>query len=442
MTNLLNTFDAGTTLTDITNGNSGGANGDAFSLSGVGRQYSDDTPMHGAMCARFDVASGVSTFAQWSFTATGQLVAQIYFRLEATVSVLSPFFLLRASGNSVLQLAVDSSSRIAILNAISGNVYQTTALTLDQWYRLNVAAQHGSGSSDGILSFDYYEDDDLAVAGTGFASSAFNLGAVDFDALRFGAHGTTAVRRQFDFDTPRLVDGTSTYLAPYGANSDPTVSVTAAQSVAASASVALTATAADSDGTIASYAWAWDYPTSGAPSLTGASTATVSFTAGSAGFLGIIHCTVTDDDGATATASTEVRVPKTGTINLPAIDGTGVGTWTNLSGSATDGADLSDGSDTTAIVSPTVSGTAATRRLRLDPSTTRSDGTLTVRVDKDSAGSLVCNVLLYEGTTLRQTWSNVTVTTSIANQALSLSAPTVAAITNWANLYVEFQATS
>jgi hypothetical protein len=91
------------------------------------------------------------------------------------------------------------------------------------------------------------------------------------------------------------------------------------QTVNAGASVQLSASAStDSDGSIISYAWT---QTSGTPvSLTGANTATASFTAPSVGGDLVFKVIVTDNDGATASASVTITVIP---ANLPPIANAG-----------------------------------------------------------------------------------------------------------------------
>ncbi|QSX30017.1 PKD domain-containing protein [Shewanella cyperi] len=97
---------------------------------------------------------------------------------------------------------------------------------------------------------------------------------------------------------------------------DPEVSVNQAPTVTLAnttvnekAEVNLSASATDTDGTIASFLW--EVTSSHDIALTGADTATPSFTAPEVGLEGdtvALKVTVTDDDGATASASTEVKV--------------------------------------------------------------------------------------------------------------------------------------
>ena len=280
----------------------------------------------------------------------------------------------------------------------------------------------------------YTKDKDaatVAASATNYRGSIFHKGVTST-----GTEGAVA----FTFDAS--TNGALAYTIPFsGSNNPPTVTVGSNQDVAAGATVNLTSTASDVDGTIASRAWSFDYPTSGAPTLTGASSANASFTAGSAGSLYILRHTATDNSGATASATMEVRVPLGTAISPIPGTGTGVGTWNIVGGSATGGDALADSSDATYLETATVSVTEQRRRWRLNPSSVRTNGTITVRVAQDSAGSLTAKVRLFEGNTQRQEWT-ITVTTTIADQTVTLSGPTISAITDWGNLYVEVAVTS
>lgn len=91
-------------------------------------------------------------------------------------------------------------------------------------------------------------------------------------------------------------------------NQPPVANAGANQAVNEGASVTLTGSGADSDGTIVSYAWV--QTTGPAVTLTGANTATASFTAPqvTADTVLTFRLTVTDNDGATGTATTDVTV--------------------------------------------------------------------------------------------------------------------------------------
>jgi len=431
-----NTFDSGTAGTSITAGNSGGANGDAFAVTGSGRTFNADA-MHGALSADFLLASGdAANYAQWSLGTTSKEVAvQFYFKLVQNVTATSGFFILRGGGSAIVQLAIKSDRTVDVLvGSGSTNIHNSSALTLGTWYRFDLTLTVGTTTSNGVISMVISEGDSLSAFSTMSTNSSANLGTVDADQARVGWQATVSSVRQARFDSLRVrtAEGT-TALAPFGANAAPTISVTANQNVSAGATVTVNATALDTDGSIASYAWnVVTASSSSTPSLTGASTATLTFTAPAAGNLVTVRCVVTDDDGATAEATTEVRVPKTGDFSTLALDGTtSGGTWTRAGAASTDGAALADALDSTYTQSPSFSASETYEEYRLEPLVARSNVTFTVRALQPVTGGTV-TVRLVEGTTVRQSWTLSTISGSAADIALVVDNP--AAISDWGNL--------
>lgn len=274
------------------------------------------------------------------------------------------------------------------------------------------------------------------VSGT---ASAFTSTAA-FASVQLQAGGVSTAKT-VDFDALIVDDGGTSEIVP-AANVLPSVSLTANQNVSAGATVTATATATDSDGSIASYAWTVVGASStSTPTLTGASTATVTLTAPAAGNLVTLQCVVTDNSGGTATATTEVRVPLAGatTVRPLALAATGAA-WTNTGGAASDGAALADGSDTTYLESPSLTSTESARRVRLQPVNTRATDTVTVRLFTDT-GTANTTVRLYEGATVRQSWTQA-VTTTPTDYTFTASAGTISAVGDWSGLYLEVGATT
>lgn len=444
MATLQNTFDSGTAGTSITAGNSGGANGDAFAVTGTGRTFNADA-LHGALSADFTLASGdPANYAQWAWTNHNQFISQFYFKLVQNVTATSGFFIIRGGGSAVVQLAINSAREVTVLTGSgSANRWTTAALTLGTWYRFDISGQVGATTSTGILNVDYYAGDSGTPVETGLAITDANLGTGGADQLRVGWQATVASVRQCRIDSLRLKhsEGT-TYLTPFGANQAPTVSLAAFQNVSAGATVTATATPSDVDGTIASHAWNVVAASSTAtPTLTGSTTATVTFTAPAAGNLVTLRYVATDDDGATVEAFHEVRVPATGNFTTLALDGTTTnGTWTRAGAATTDGAALADSDNSTYTQSPDYTALATTEEYRLQPITARSSLTLTPWTAQPVAGGTT-TMSLVEGTTVRQTWTlSPPSGTTPGSQTCTVDNP--AAISDWGNLRVRFSGVS
>jgi len=226
---------------------------------------------------------------------------------------------------------------------------------------------------------------------------------------------------------------TSTYPLA-AANQPPIETLTAAQNVDPGAQTSVTSTASDPDGTIASYAWTVVNVTGGAvPTLTGASTATCTFTAGAAGAVYQLTCVATDNGGASVTQTTEVRVRSTGNLVPLATAATTTGTVTRTGGSS-DGGVLADNDDTTYLA--ITNGGSAT--VRCTPITTRTGMTVRFRLKSPDGGS--ARVSLYQGSTLIQAATGLALTTGAADYDLAISSANWATVTDPGNLSIKVEA--
>lgn len=431
-----NNFEAGVAAGTAIDGTNSAVGGNAFTYFNGAPVYSA-TRSHGSLgldCTANAVAAAVG----WTGLATKTFQFREYIKLSAAPSATGQIFTARNSSNYVAGLNLTTARKIAVTHWGGAALYtSTTVIPTDLTsYRVELwGVVNATGT--GELHFALYLGDSTTPLET-FDTTTADLQATNVIEVRSGKHAASGTISLFIDDM--AVGDQAAFLGP-AANIPPTVSAGANQTVAPGATVSVTASASDSDGSVVSTTWAYVYPATGGPTLTGASTATASFTAGAAGNLYILQVTATDDAGATATSNVEIRVPATGTLTPLPQNATGTGSWTRAGAAATDGAALADALDTTYLESPSVSGAEVNRRLRLAPSAPRTSATVTVRVQQDVAGSLTATARLYEGSTLRQSWT-VPVTTGWVDNVLTLSGGTVAAIVDWGNLYIELAATS
>ncbi len=316
-------------------------------------------------------------------------------------------------------------------------IYSGAASTVPAgtWLRVEFLANVGTGAfAAAIYSGDSTTPLDSYTVASGFN---FGSGATTITATRFGVNGNTT--SDLYIDDVKQDDFATAFIGP-AVTLPPTASITPAyQNVVAGAAVSATVSANDPDGSIASYAWTVVGASSTTtPSLTGASTDTVSLTAPAAGNLVTLQCVVTDNEGATVTVTTEIRVTVTGTFTTLALDvGTNVA-WTLIGAAGTKGAALADALDSTGSQSPAYAGTQTEERHRLQPLVPRSTLTLTTRTSVTTTGGTT-KVRLYEGNTLRQEWE-LDQSTSAADQDCVVTSP--AEIVDWGNLWVATSAVS
>ena len=121
--------------------------------------------------------------------------------------------------------------------------------------------------------------------------------------------GTTTEQKHYIYAGPNLV---GTYTGPGGTNTPPTANAGADQTVTGGASVSLSGSGSDADGTIASYAWT--QLTGPAVTLTGANTATASFTAPSVATTTVLtfKLTVLDNMGSPGSDMVDITVTSSG----------------------------------------------------------------------------------------------------------------------------------
>ncbi|MDN4595902.1 PKD domain-containing protein [Leifsonia virtsii] len=435
-----NNFEGGRNGVAISTGNSGGASGTAFDIVfGTGLTYSSSAATQGSMGAT--TAGGAIGAAGWNLPNVTKLSAHMKFTISA-VPTTGDMYLMRFHNGStrVFDVHVQGTGKLRIFDAAGTNVWTgTTTLTPGTKYRLEAYVVAGSTTSNGTIKVGYYVDNSTTPVETIYNNTAANAGTgTNFTVVYLGKYNNNVESYTFD---EFAIDSTLSDFIGIPAATPPTVSTPAIQNVPANATVNESVTASSSSGTIASYAWSFTYPTSGAPALTGATTANASFTASAlAGKLYILQCVVTDSNSLTTTVTTEVRVPTSGDVSvLPGPAAAAVGTWSSIGGAATPGDALSDGSDTTYLESSPLSSTAQSTKYRIAPMSARSALTLTARLAQDTSGSTTAKVRLYEGTTQRQEWTQA-ITTSPTDYPLTLTTPS--AITDWGNLYIELVGTA
>lgn len=444
MATWINSAEGGTNGTTVnsTGTNTGGASGTAFSAANAGITFSSSQAAHGSLSYAF--AGTATTFNVLTFSAadgdTTGFSVRAYVYLTGYPSAETGFITVQtAAGASICGINLSTAGNLRTVQ-VSGSFVgaSTNTLSLNTWYRIALWGTL-SASTATIHTSHYALDSSSAIEANTYTNR--NTGVTAAGKTLFGKLTQAPGMSTYYIDD---VAHNFTIATEIGAISNvaPTVDAGSNQNVSAGAGVTLSASASDTDGTIASYTWSYVYPASGGPTLTGGTTASPNFTAGAAGSLYILQCLVTDNLGATASDTVEIRVPASGGFDpLAAYTPVTTGTWTNTGGGANIGVALSDGSDTTYVESNALSATEQEIRVRLDPATVRTTLSVTFRVAQDAAGTIVATGRLYEGTTLRQSWTLPTSTTA-TDQVCVLSGGTIAAITDWGNLWAAVAGTA
>lgn len=410
------------------------ANTGAFVLaSGTGstQKFASAAAHQGATGLEFvSTGAAVSAF-RFRFAGNAQptrAAFSVRFKIPAAVpSATQTFFeVVDSAGSRVLQLEYTNAGLVKTNDKANTSLTILTAAQAPAgaWFRFETVVSALSATA-GAFTVRAYSSGSTQV-GTTATSTTANLGTVSLDGCYIGAVATIA--GTIDIDSLQLNDGATTEIGEYtptAANVAPAVSAGPDQTVQPG-TVTLTGSASDSDGTVASRHWTCtSYPGATAPTLTGATTNTVSFT----GVAGVytLQFTATDDQGASSSDTANVYVQAATVTPSAAVENSGG--WT---GSYTD---IADGSDSTFIASTgTGSFTAA-----FAPATPNTSATLTVRARQTGAGSAV-TINLLNNSTVVGTWQLANLTTTFTDYPLALTKTQVAAITDWNN--VRFQAVS
>ncbi len=438
-------LDTGPAGADLTAANTGGST--PVKDTGGSAKFTDVTPYQGSFSGRYfyQASQGTGTFNRYTSPTANPRFTTFAFRYTDISTYAIMPVMLRSSSTAIANIRVTnvSGSQRLTINASASSATEIATLLTDTdpgtWYRILIEISNYTTGAYTISVFDNLSTTPLnTVTGTNAA-----FAGISYSVLQIGQGAVLPVDVTVDADYV-VFDDTTSIGVP--SNTPPTVTLSAAQNVAAGSSVNVSATATDPDGSIASYAWTVDYCSTTSPTLTGASTSAVSLVAPAAGNLVVLKCVVTDNNGAATTAFTEVRVTKAGTLTvLPDDAGKGYtvvnGTYTVFGSSPNMSAALRDADATTGARSATVTSTPAEARYRLEPGGTRSSIDVTLGgVDKDDAGALTASMKVYNGGTLIGTYPVGTITTTPTDKTIAVDL--TGAGMNANNVWIALVATS
>jgi hypothetical protein len=329
----------------------------------------------------------------------------------------------------------------------TSSAWQDTANALHgAWHRVELYAEAGTSATDGVFHAAMYPgiNDLTPLVDSGLITGVNIAGTTALLAkVMFYTASTFSVRHL------QMKDGADAGWGATPFNAPPSVIMPSDVTATVGGAWSLTPTIT-SDDTVASTVWAVTKTTATGVTtvtsgLTGASGATLSgdaSTTATAGSLLTATITVTDTGGLHTSGSVIVRVPVSGSTDAPVLgvaETTSVGSWTPT-GAGSTGLALGDASDSTYNTSGGVSGTEQSYRHRLTPSAVRTTGSLTRRLATDT-GTANATLRLYQGGTLLQVWTQ-SLTSTVTTYSFALSTGTVAAITDWGNLFVELGVTA
>ena len=442
MTAFRNTSEGGTLAAGVTTGNSGGASGDAYKYVGINGSgativFDGTHPAHGTKSLKFTPVSGSTEQVQFggsgvdSLASTIPAVCAYYYFTALPTDATGIMFFYDEVGTRRASVHIDGTGKLYVRDSGSTALWTAasalpTAAQIRVEMRIKVLT-----ATTGEIYFAYYLGDSTTAVGT-FTVTSANLGTGNIGSIPIGKLSNSTYATAFWVDDFAVETAATAFIGP--ANTAPVLSIPASISAAGSATATLNISVTD-DGSIASYTTTIASAKSTAsPSLTGASTNTVTLSA-AGGNLVVLDVTVTDDGGLTDTDETEVRFTLAGNatavpLALPMAGSSG--TWNRVGSATSDGAALADASDATYLESGALSATEQWTEFRWQPTASRASGMMPLRLGTDT-GTGNAIVRLVEGTTVRQTW-NQAVTSTATDYNFTLDSATVSAVGDWGNL--------
>lgn len=459
-----NTFDAGTDGATWTAAASGGGNGTAL----VTAQGTGATFTYNAALAAVNGPLGLAITAGSSATyirgddprsdsapATRSGMRRA-FRYNGTPSAAVFLGQIRTlTDANVASFTIQSTGAIRIIAGASANAYtsSTGLLTSGVKYFFELLYTPGATTTTATLEFRVSDSTDATTILTQTLTNV-DVGTTDpGQRFRFSGFSGTITNWGTDYiDSIRWGHKATGWLGPI-ANQLPVVSVPAYQNLSTPGATTVTAIASDSDGTVATYLWSREATKSTAsPTLTNTGNATVNVASFPAGNLVTLKLVVTDNDGGPTTVYHEIRTPTSGDVSIidVALDAPGDSGWTIYGGAGSQAAALNDGSATTGVESPDVptsplvhywrTGPMLPRdalRLYIDKALLTASGTqhTKFRVTQGPDNTLIAEVA---SSALKDQFTAAVSDLSLSSQDLyfDLTAPQVAAITDWGDLRV------
>jgi hypothetical protein len=219
MTFLTNTAAGGTIGAAATISNTGGASGDAFNNADVDSAVWEfsGTASHGTVGYRCQGVSGFGSFFSWnsaSFTPSLMMAQRFYVRIPSAPTAATMIMQLRNSAGQACALNITTGRMLQMTNGLGAGIWTaTTAMAVDTWYRVELAVQAGTTTSNGTVNLSFYTLDSTTEI-QNFTASNANLGTTNLSDVRWGKVSSTGTWEIF-FDSLKIDSSSTTFLGPH-----------------------------------------------------------------------------------------------------------------------------------------------------------------------------------------------------------------------------------
>lgn len=290
-----NTFEGGTHNALITVANSGGGSGDAWdAVTGSLLRYENTRSINGSMSMGVPTPGTATGYAK-AVVATKTLAARFYVYLTEASTVDIDFLRFVSDTTTRLSLRVQGTNRLRIRSGDpTGNTWTATnPIPMNQWVRCEVRVKIGNSTSDSELHVAYYAGNDTTPIDS-FSSTTQNLGTTNITEVDFGKTSAASYPASYWIDDTAWDDAATAFIGPSVAPVvPPSANAGPDQYVLQGSTVRLAGSSTDPSH---AFSWAFQWPSAGAPALSGPTTANPSFTAGPTGSVYTLQLTVSNGD--------------------------------------------------------------------------------------------------------------------------------------------------
>lgn len=307
-------FETGPNGTALSNANSGSI---ATSLGGGTTTYSTTMAAHGSFGARFENLANASTYRRWPFgapTTTFQFSGILTYPGQPAQTIDVGAFV-TDTGARRLYIRIDATGQLRLVNNAGVAMPFVEAADLSSGMKIRIAIQAvGNSTTAATINAKAYVQSTPGLwdtqIGYTIAVTNSNLGTDNLVGIDAGVVSLAATPYVIGWDDFQLSDETGGgEIDDYNpSGTAPVANAGGHQLVLPNATVQLDGSSSTNTTT---YAWTFLWPSSGAPSLTGASTATPTFTAGAAGSIYAIRLTASGGSES-STKTVNVAVSATG----------------------------------------------------------------------------------------------------------------------------------
>ncbi len=180
------TFNNGTEGEQVSSINSGTSGDALLESTGTGtRTYAAASALRGKKGL---AVSGTATISSVDMALTalfGEASTQIYFRVVSPATSNNVFLRFMSNSTTTLgRLRLNPANTISLLDFAAGVLATSVAVTTGSTYRLQMQMRKGTGTTDGMLAYQLYDDADILLSS--FSSSTVNAGTVDAERIAAG----------------------------------------------------------------------------------------------------------------------------------------------------------------------------------------------------------------------------------------------------------------